>query len=92
MKFKASTDIFPKIRIAQVKKMPIKSDKKYEATLITLVDKMLSLNKRLNEIGDKKTDERAKIEEEIKHTDSEIDELVYKIYGITDEEKKIIEL
>jgi hypothetical protein len=72
--------------------MPIKSDKKYEATLITLVDKMLSLNKRLNEIGDKKTDERAKIEEEIKHTDSEIDELVYKIYGITDEEKKIIEL
>jgi type I restriction-modification system DNA methylase subunit len=91
MKFKASTDIFPKIRIAQVKKMPIKSDKKYEATLITLVDKMLSLNKRLNEIGDKKTDERADIEEEIKHTDNEIDELVYKIYGITDEEKKIIE-
>jgi len=91
MKFKASTDTFPKIRIAQVKKMPIKSDKKYEATLITLVDKMLSLNKRLNEIGDKKTDERADIEEEIKHTDNEIDELVYKIYGITEEEKKIIE-
>ena len=59
--------------------------------LITLVDKMLSLNKRLNEIGDKKTDERAKIEEEIKKTDAEIDELVYKIYGITEKEKKIIE-
>ncbi|HOJ64980.1 MAG TPA: N-6 DNA methylase, partial [Spirochaetota bacterium] len=28
--------------------------------IINLVDKMLSLNKRLNEIGDKKTDERAK--------------------------------
>jgi type II restriction/modification system DNA methylase subunit YeeA len=52
---------------------------------------MLSLNKCLNEIGAKKTDERAEIEEEIKHTDNEIDELVYKIYGITDEEKKIIE-
>jgi type I restriction-modification system DNA methylase subunit len=59
--------------------------------LIQLVDKMLSLNKRLNEIGDKKTDERADIEEEIKHADNEIDELVYKIYGITEEEKKIIE-
>ena len=57
----------------------------------SLVDKMLSLHKRLNEIGDKKTDERTKIEEEIKKTDAEIDELVYNIYGITEEEKKIIE-
>ncbi|RLJ07848.1 MAG: hypothetical protein DRP16_02615, partial [Candidatus Aenigmatarchaeota archaeon] len=59
--------------------------------LIKLVDKMLSLNKRLNEIGDKRTDERARIEEEIKKTDKEIDELVYKIYGITEKEKKVIE-
>lgn len=59
--------------------------------LIRLVDKMLSLNKRLNELGDKKTDERARIEEEIKKTDAEIDEIVYKIYGITEKEKKIIE-
>lgn len=55
-----------------------------------LVDKSLSLKKRLNEIGDKKTEERAKIEEEIKKTDAEIDELVYKLYGITEEEKEII--
>jgi hypothetical protein len=52
---------------------------------------MLSLNHRLNEIGDKKTDERARIEDEIKKTDGEIDQLVYKIYGITEKEKKIIE-
>lgn len=32
-----------------------------------------------------------KIEEEIKKTDSEIDRFVYTIYGITEEEKKIIE-
>lgn len=59
--------------------------------IIKLVDKMLTLNRRLNEIGDKKTDERARIEKEIKKTDAEIDEIVYKIYGITEEEKKIIE-
>ncbi|MFH2004222.1 MAG: hypothetical protein ABIK27_05730 [Bacteroidota bacterium] len=53
--------------------------------------KMLSLNKRLNELGDKKTDERSRIEKEIKKTDAEVDELVYQIYGITEEEKKIIE-
>jgi type I restriction-modification system DNA methylase subunit len=75
-----------------IKNLPIKIvPESQQQLLIQLVDKMLSLNKRLNEIGDKKTDERADIEEEIKHTDNEIDELVYKIYGITEEEKKIIE-
>lgn len=56
-----------------------------------LVDRMLSLHKRLNEIGDKETDEKKRIKEEIKRIDAEIDELVYKLYGVTEEEKKIIE-
>lgn len=58
---------------------------------IQLVDKMLSLKKRLNELGDKRTDERQRIEEEIKKTDAEIDESVYKVYDITESERKIIE-
>lgn len=56
-----------------------------------LVDKMLSLNKQLNALGDKKTIQSKKIEDEINKTDEEIDNLVYKIYGITEKEKKIIE-
>ena len=40
---------------------------------------------------DNKTEERARIEEEIKKTDAGIDELVYEIYGITEDEKRIIE-
>jgi len=52
---------------------------------------MLSLNKKLQEIGDKSTMEKEKIQKEIKKTDNEIDELVYQLYGITEEEKKIIE-
>lgn len=52
---------------------------------------MLSLKKRLNELGDKRTDERQRIEEEIRKTDAEIDESVYKLYGITESERKIIE-
>ncbi|MBI2143841.1 hypothetical protein HYU17_01660, partial [Candidatus Woesearchaeota archaeon] len=59
--------------------------------LIKLVDKMLSLNKSLNELGDRKTDERLRIEDEVKRVDAEIDELVYELYGITGEEKRIIE-
>lgn len=72
--------------------IPIKEASQSEqTTVVKLVDKMLSLNERLLEIGDKKTDERARLEEEIKRTDAEIDELVYELYGITDEERKIVE-
>ncbi len=74
------------------KQVPIKQiPESQQQSIIKLVDKMLSLNKRLNEIGDKKTDERAKIEEEIKKTDTEIDRLVYNLYGLTEDEIKIVE-
>jgi len=53
---------------------------------------MIEMNdQRLNELKDKSTDEKAKIEAEIKKTDQEIDELVYKLYSITEAEKKVIE-
>jgi len=74
-----------------IEELPIPKENISNQNLNILVDKIISLNKQLNELGDKKTDEREKIEEEIKKTDKEIDEFVYKIYGITDEEKKIIE-
>ena len=75
-----------------LEKIPIKIiENKKQNQVIELVDKIISLNKRLNEIGGKKTDERAKIEKEIQKIDDEIDEFIYKIYGITEEEQKIIE-
>jgi vacuolar-type H+-ATPase subunit I/STV1 len=72
-------------------KIPIKQDKRFEDKIVLLVERIISLKTRLNEIGDKKTDERQRIEEEIKKTDQEIDELVYELYGITEEEKKVID-
>jgi len=75
-----------------VSQVPIKKPTKEQEIEITQrVEKMLQLNEKLLKIGDKLTDERARIEEEIKKTDSEIDEQVYKIYGITESEKVIIE-
>jgi len=59
--------------------------------IIKLVDKMLSLNKELNELGNKKTDRSAELKRKIEETDAEIDKLVYTLYGITKEEKNIIE-
>ncbi len=84
--------LFPKIKKAYLDQVPIRRIQlNKQQPLIKLVDKMLSLNNRLNEIGDKKTDERARIEEEINKTDTEIDQKVYELYGLTQEEIKIVE-
>lgn len=56
-----------------------------------LASRMLDLNQRLAELQDKPTDEKREIEEEIQRVDKEIDALVYKLYGISEDEKKIIE-
>ncbi len=83
--------VFPQVKLNKIKQLPIKIiSEPQQQPLINLVDRMLSLNKRLHELKDKSTDEKAKIEAEIKKTDKEIDELVYKLYGITEEEKKLI--
>ena len=88
----ANTFIDYNIKPTYIDLLPIKVIlEPQQQPLIKLVDKMLSLNKRLNELKDKSTDEKAKIEAEIKKTDQEIDELVYKLYGITEAEKKKIE-
>lgn len=72
--------------------LPIKQiPKSQEKLLIELVNHILLINKQLREIGEKRIGERTKIDDEIKKVDYEIDELVYKIYGITENEKKIIE-
>lgn len=87
-----SKNLFQKILIINAKKFPIKIiSLEKQRLIVKIVDKMLSLHKRLNEIGDRNTDEKLRIQEEIKRTDAEIDELVYKLYGITDDEKKVIE-
>ena len=49
------------------------------------------INKKLNELGEKQTDERKHIELEIEKTDEEIDQEIYKLYGLTKEEIKIVE-
>ncbi len=56
-----------------------------------MVKTILHLNKQLLDLGDKKTEQYNKLNEEINRIDKEINELVYNIYGITEEEKKIID-
>ncbi|MGB9853146.1 MAG: hypothetical protein ACPLPX_09840 [Candidatus Kapaibacteriota bacterium] len=71
---------------------PITSQNQQVAEQIErLVDQMLALNNRLSKLGDKITDERARIEQEIKKTDAQIDKHIYELYNLTAEEIKIIE-
>ncbi len=57
--------------------------------LVTLVDRMLELNKKKHALP--ASSERERIEREITVTDEKIDDLVYELYGITEEERKVIE-
>ncbi|MFZ3077999.1 MAG: TaqI-like C-terminal specificity domain-containing protein [Candidatus Aenigmatarchaeota archaeon] len=92
LNFSDSKELFPKIKRNYLEAIPIKIISKSEQQpIITLVDKIIALNARLTEFGSKKTEQSSQISEEITRIDAEIDEFVYKIYGITEEEKKIIE-
>ncbi len=91
-KFVLTEKMFPYVRISQLEQIPIVvASHSDQENVAKLVDRMLNLNKKLFEFGETQTSERARTEEEIKRTDAEIDDLVYKIYGITDDERKTIE-
>ena len=77
--FKGDTELFPKIRIAQAKQLPIfKASIEQQQPIIELVDRILE-KKRSNPNADTSASER------------EIDRLVYKLYNLTDEEIAVIE-
>ena len=77
--FKGETELFPKIRIAQAKKLPIPiASKDKQQPIISLVDQILAV-KRTNSSADTSALER------------DIDRLVYGLYGLTEEEIAVIE-
>ncbi|MBM4056322.1 MAG: hypothetical protein FJ264_16955 [Planctomycetes bacterium] len=57
--------------------------------MVALVDQMLSLHKQIASV---KTDhDKTVIQRQIDATDRQIDRLVYELYGLTEEEIKIVE-
>jgi hypothetical protein len=57
--------------------------------MVTLVERMLSLHERLTEA--KIEGERTVVQHQIDATDRQIDQLVYALYDLTDEEIEIVE-
>ena len=97
------TSILPKLRgdfyepsYVYFKRFPIctinfskSSEKKLHDQMVNLVDQMLNLNKKSNNA--KLTQEKNLLQRQIEATDKQIDQLVYKLYDLTDEEIKIVE-
>jgi adenine-specific DNA-methyltransferase len=73
---------FPEINLKDTKQKQIHDN------LVALVDVMLDLNKKIQTA---KGSQKDQIQRQIEKTDKEIDEIVYKLYGITEDAKKIIE-
>jgi len=65
-------------------------NKNQQKIVIDLVDKMLFLNKNLKEVAEN-SNEWEKIKSEIEITDNRIDQEVYKIYDLSEDEIKIVE-
>lgn len=82
--------LFPRILLENLKELPIAgSAQKTQNRLVELVDQRLMLSQSLTKT--KQTDERAKLEKEISELDRKIDELVYDLYGLTAEERRVVE-
>ena len=97
------TSILPKLRgdfyepsYVYFKRFPIctinfskSSEKKLHDQMVNLVNQMLGLNKKLSEA--KTPQAKDMLQRQIEATDKQIDQLVYKLYDLTDEEIKIVE-
>ncbi|MBE0540372.1 MAG: N-6 DNA methylase [Verrucomicrobia bacterium] len=90
----ARRDDFPKIIIQQTRELPLpdwdgKSDKALHDRIVKLVEQMLELHKQLAAV--RTPQERTALERQIAATDTQIDRLVYDLYGLTEDEIKIVE-
>lgn len=82
---------FIELRVFQIEKLPLIDALKNEQNKIaSLVEKMLSLNKEFK-ASTENSDQWQKLKDEIAKTDKKIDEEVYKLYGLTEEEIGVVE-
>ena len=88
----ATKDDFPQVTIKDILSLPFPSAEKInraQVTLIAHVEQMLTLHKNLAAASSPTDKER--LERQIRVTDNAIDALVYELYGLTQDEIKIVE-
>jgi hypothetical protein len=96
----AQRDDFPKIVLKETRSLPIRrinfsdpADKARHDKMVALVERILELNKKKHSVPQSgiAPSELERLDRDIAATDAEIDEMVCELYGITGEERKIIE-
>ena len=85
---------FPQVKVASLRRLPIHEidfadpdDKARHDKMVRLVEQMLKLHKTEARLGQ----EKAMWQQQINATDAQIDRLVYDLYGLTEDEIKIVE-
>jgi len=95
LKQKLITNIqgFPQVLMGQLKQLPIRIvdplNRSSHDQIVSLVDRMLDLHKKLNEANLPQA--KTVLARQIEATDRQIDRLVYQLYDLTEEEIKIVE-
>lgn len=83
--------VFPQVKIKYLSGLPfIIGTKSQQNKIVELTSRILNLNKEIHKIPEH-SNEWEKIKSEIEKTDKKIDEEVYHLYNITEEEKRVIE-
>ncbi len=77
----------PQLRVLPI----IKSKPSQQNKIKDLVGNIIQKNEALTKLHNKKTDEKVRLEKEIKKLDDEIDQEVYKLYGLNKKEIEIVE-
>ncbi|MGB2984861.1 MAG: N-6 DNA methylase [Phycisphaerae bacterium] len=93
---KAKKALFPKVLVSDLRNLPIPAiersstvDARRHDRMVKVVERMLSLHQQL-EVAKTPVDKTA-IQRQIDATDRRIDQLVYDLYGLTDDEIRIVE-
>jgi hypothetical protein len=88
--------IFPQFKVNELAQFPIpaldlsnKTDKAQHDRLVTLVDQMLDLKKK--EHAETVPQTKTILGRQIQAVDKQIDTLVYELYGLTEDEIKVVE-
>jgi len=91
-KFTNKSELTVNISKTFLEQLPIRvASESQKQTITEMVDKMLSLSKRLFEIGDKTTSETKELNDKISILNNEINAEIYKLYEMSKEEIEIIE-
>jgi hypothetical protein len=93
---KAKKALFPKVLVSDLSQIPIPSlsrskpaDQAAHDRMVKLVEQMLELHQKLAAV--RTPQEKTALERQIAATDSQIDALVYELYGLTADEIKLVE-